>query len=98
MLPKEYRIPSPEIKRVMRRGVHAIKGAVVIISAKNNLAISRFAFIVPTKIDKRATVRNRMKRLLRERVRVLLPSLPAGRDVVIIARKKEASLDEKFYS
>lgn len=98
MLPKEYRIPSPEIKQVMRHGVRAIKGAVQIISAKNNLEISRFAFIVPTKIDKRATVRNRMKRFLRERVRVLLPGLPTGRDVVIIARKKEVSLDEKFYS
>lgn len=71
-----------------------MQGGVQIVSLKNNLEVARFAFIVPTKVDKRATVRNRIKRLLREQVRKFMPQLPIGRDVVIIAR----TYDEKVYS
>lgn len=61
---------------------------------KNNMDVSRFGFVVSKNIDKRATARNRIKRVLRERVRTLLPNLPTGKDVIIIARTK----DEKIYS
>lgn len=57
-----------------------------VVYGKNNLSVSRFAFIVSTKIDKRATVRNRIKRLLRESVRLLLPNVPHGFDVIFIAK------------
>lgn len=78
----------------MRHGVRVMRDSVKIFSLQNGLVVSRFAFVVPTSIDKRATTRNRIKRILRERVRTLLPKLPLGRDIVIIARTK----DEKAYS
>lgn len=47
----------------------------------------RFGFIVSTRIDKRATVRNRAKRVLREAVRLRLEKFPLGHDVVFVLRK-----------
>lgn len=94
MLPKAHRLPSSEIKKVMRHGERVMRDEVRIVFLKNSLGVTRFAFVVPTSIDKRATARNRIKRLLREQIRRALPQLPRGSDVVIIARSR----DEKAYS
>ena len=48
---------------------------------------SRFGFIVGTNLDKRATARNRMKRLLRESVQHLLPQIVIGTEGVFLVRK-----------
>ncbi len=48
---------------------------------------SRFAFVVPVSVDKRAVGRNRLKRLVRESVRLALPSLSPGWDGVFMVRK-----------
>ena len=47
---------------------------------------SRFGFVISKKIDKRAVVRNRIKRLLREVVRENLEKIPDGFDIVFIVR------------
>lgn len=57
------------------------------IIAPNNLPISRFAFVVGTKISKHAVDRNRIKRLLREAICHLLPTIQSGFDCIFIARK-----------
>lgn len=49
---------------------------------------SRFAFIVSTKTDKRATVRNRVKRLLSESVRNILQQIKRPVDGVVIAKRE----------
>lgn len=49
---------------------------------------SRFGFIVSNKIHKKATKRNRVKRLLREAVQMMLPEMEPGFDIVFLARKK----------
>jgi ribonuclease P protein component len=48
---------------------------------------ARFAFVVSTAVDRRATARNRMKRLLRESVRALLPRVQSKVDAVVVAKK-----------
>ena len=45
----------------------------------------RLGLAVPRSVGP-AVVRNRMKRLLREAWRELLPSVPGGRDYVLVAR------------
>jgi ribonuclease P protein component len=60
------------------------QGAITLVYKK--AATPRFTFVVSTAVDKRATVRNRMKRLLREAVRKVLPTAPRI-DGVIVARK-----------
>ena len=56
---------------------------------------TRFGFSVGRKIGKSVT-RNRVKRLLREAVRQLLPDLRVGMDVVVVARSRtgEVGLSE----
>lgn len=52
---------------------------------KNNLTEKRFAFIVSRKISKKATLRNKIKRRLREMVKLKLETIEEGIDVVLIA-------------
>lgn len=47
----------------------------------------KFAFIVSKKIDKRAVVRNRTKRVLRSAAEELIKKLEIGKNVVIISKK-----------
>lgn len=54
--------------------------------------VSRFAFLVPKKSAKRAVERNRIKRLLRESLQHLLPTLPFPIDAVMIVK---GSIEEK---
>ena len=60
---------------------------------------SRFGFSVGKKVGK-SVARNRVKRLLREAVRQLLPELRNGVDVVVIARSAagQAGLPELLHS
>lgn len=50
---------------------------------------ARLGMAVSRKVDKRAVGRNRIKRVLRETYRQLLPSLPGG-DYVVVARSAAA--------
>jgi len=87
MLPKPHRlIHDQDFKRVFRLGESFYIGQLRVKILKNNLTISRFGFIVSNKISKRAVVRNKIKRRLREIVRQKLPVLKTGYDCVIITR------------
>jgi len=92
MLPKPNRLPSYEIPHVLKHGKRITEGSLVIVYQKNSLEHSRFAFVVPTSVDKRATVRNRMKRLLREAVQSLLGQITGGLDMVTMVRRDISGL------
>lgn len=53
---------------------------------KNGLENSRFAFVVGVKVAKAAVKRNRLKRKMREVVRLQLDNIAPGYDVVVMAR------------
>ncbi len=93
MLPQANRLPTPEIRVLLGKGKRIQIPSLQLVYTKNNVTTSRFAFIVSTKIDKRATARNRIRRLLRESVRLLLPNLPSGFDVVLIVKNKNVGED-----
>lgn len=57
------------------------------------LAKPRFAFIVSTKIDKRATARNRMRRIMSESVRHLISTIQPI-DGIFIAKKNFAGFPQ----
>lgn len=94
MLPRENRLPSSEIKSVMRRGKRVSAQGVQLIFTQNSLSVSRFAFIVPKSVDKRAVVRNRIRRVVREAVRLALPAIVPGWDGVIVIRKEFSKTQE----
>lgn len=86
MLPRENRLPSPQIKTVLRRGKRVSAQGVQLIFAQNSLSVSRFAFVVPISVDKRAVGRNRVRRLVREAVRLALPAIAPGWDAVFLVK------------
>lgn len=94
MLPRENRLPSPQIKIVMRTGRRENAEVLQLIFAQNNLSVSRFAFVVPKSVDKRAVTRNRVRRILRESVRLLLPTIVPGLDGVFLVRKGSPKAQE----
>ncbi|MGA2967770.1 MAG: ribonuclease P protein component [Candidatus Levyibacteriota bacterium] len=55
---------------------------------------TRFGFVVSKKIDKRAVVRNRTKRVLREAAKHFLKDL-AGRDIIIFVKKSLSFKDKE---
>jgi ribonuclease P protein component len=63
---------------------------------ENNSDISRFGFLVGTKISKKAVKRNLVKRRLRESVRLKLDQIKPGYDVVFLTKPEivEKSYDE----
>jgi ribonuclease P protein component len=66
MLPQKYRIDSKLIPTITKRGVKADKDGVTYrLWYENDMQNPRGAFIISTKIDKRAVVRNRIKRIFR---------------------------------
>ncbi|MFZ5364661.1 MAG: ribonuclease P protein component [Patescibacteria group bacterium] len=69
------------------RGYSANSDNVIVKSLRNNSDISRFAFVISTKVDKRATKRNLIKRRLREIIRLRLKKIKPGFDLLFIAQK-----------
>lgn len=67
------------------------------ISSTETTGDSRFGFIISKKIDKRAVVRNRLKRKMAKFIEERLPKINQGFKVVIVARaqilEKEQDLD-----
>ena len=87
MLAKVNRLPSYELRKTLQSGKRINFPQVSFIYKPNGNQASRFGFVVGTNIDKRAVVRNRLKRRLRESIRLLLPKIKTGFDVIILARK-----------
>lgn len=61
----------------------------------NNLEVSRFGIVVSKKIDKRAVVRNRLKRLFRDALSDLMKSIVPGHDILIIVKKEALRKNKK---
>jgi len=55
---------------------------------KNGLSVNRFGIVVSKKIDKRAVVRNRIKRIFRETLSELNKNMVPGHDILLIAKKE----------
>lgn len=86
MLLKENRLKkNKDFKKVFKEGKGFKEDFLVLKKAKNNLKISRFGFAVSKTFFKKATLRNKIKRKLRESVRIKLNEIKKGIDVVIIA-------------
>lgn len=94
MLSKNNRLhKEKEIKSLIHRGQTFFLPEFIIKYQKNQQDSSRFTFVVSTKVDKKAVVRNRLKRQLREAIRTLLPEVVGGFDVLIIAKANALALD-----
>ena len=87
MLAKKYRLTrQKDFDNVFKKGRSFFVKEVGIKVLKNDLGYPRFGFVVSNKIAKKATERNKIKRRLREVIRLKLPKVKVGVDGVVVAR------------
>jgi len=83
---RRYRLrENEEFQKVRQEGHSWAQPLAVLCVLPNGLSHSRFGFSVSRRIGK-ATVRNRVKRVMREAVRRRMSEIPPGHDLVFIAR------------
>jgi ribonuclease P protein component len=75
------------------RGRSAASKLYVLKVKNNNLNTIRVGFIVNTKVDKRAVVRNKAKRRLRDIFIKNLHELKKGQDLLVIVQKPAANAE-----
>ena len=73
-----------DFEKVFKKGKSFKEDFLILKIISNNLEVSRFGFIVSQKISKRASLRNKIKRRLRESVRLRLLKIKKGIDGVLI--------------
>lgn len=86
MLPGKYRLTTPLARQLIKKGQRLTHKEFVLFSLNNSGQSSRAAVFVGARVAKKAVLRNRMKRLLRESVRHILPRLSPPRDLVVSLR------------
>lgn len=95
MLPRVNRLKKKkDFERVFKRGTGFKEDFLFIKIIPNHLKVSRFGFIVGEKVSKKATLRNKVKRRLREIVRVRLSKIKTGFDLALVV---EPGLENKKF-
>ncbi len=87
MLTKYNRLTKEkDFKVVFKAGKkYSLLGTGIYLKVReNNLEQSRFGFVISKKVSKKAVVRNKIKRRLREVVRIDISEIKRGVDVVVV--------------
>jgi len=85
---EEYLTKSAQYALVYQQGSSWVSSLIVMKALPNGLGLSRYGFSVSKRVGK-AVTRNRVKRLLREILR--LASVEPGWDIIFIARSAAAT-------
>lgn len=80
MLAKKFRLARRQIESLRKRGLKKNFGNIVIKSLPNRLGYSRFAVNIPATVIKKASDRNRLRRIIFEE---LSQAKPQGKDFQI---------------
>lgn len=95
MLSQIHRLTKKEdFERVKKQGKKLQGRLFGVLVLEKKEGPSRFGFIFSTKLSKKATARNRAKRVLREAVRIILPRIKPGYDILFLG--KQESLHQSF--
>ena len=95
MLAKKYRLRKKrDIEKVLKKGKSQTKDFLFLKFFANDLGKTRVGFIVSRRISTKAVVRNKIKRRLREAVKIYLPGFKSGYDLVFFARP---GIDKKTF-
>lgn len=96
MLKKTQRLTkNKEFETVLKTGKAFYCPILLVKCIKNNLTYSRLGLIVSNKISKKASQRNLIKRRIREIIRLALPKIKKGVDMVIIVSPKIINQQKK---
>jgi len=87
MLPQKNRlIKEKDFNRIHKFGNFTGENFLAIKFQRNNLEVSRFGFLVGTKISKKAVERNLVKRRLRESIHLKLNNIKPGYDIIFLTK------------
>lgn len=87
MLAREHRLrKEKDIKTLFTKGKSVFGVSCGIKMRANDLPYSRFTVVVGAKVSKKAVVRNRLRRILREEIRLCMHRLQPGFDVLLLVR------------
>ena len=86
MLAKQHRlVKQKDFEKVFKRARSYYTKRLGVKALLNQLPSNRFGIVISTKISKKATERNRLKRQIRQAARELNKELKLGFDIVIMA-------------
>ena len=95
MLSKQYRLKKKkDFDEVIKKGKFFKENFLVLKKAKNNLRWTRVGFVVSQKVAKKAVIRNKIKRRLRETVGTNLSRIRPGYDIIFFSKK---GIEEKEF-
>lgn len=83
-----------DINKVFKQGAYIAGNFIFLKFAKNNLNTNRFTFVVSSKISKKAVLRNKIKRQLREIFKKIAFKQQSGFDFLVVA--KPGIISKKF--
>ena len=83
---------NSEFRRLYSRGKSAVNSYMAVYCRRSGGPVNRLGYTVSTKLG-HAVVRNRVRRRLREIVRLSAPRLKTGWDIVIVARRRCVGAD-----
>ncbi len=92
MIPRKHKLPSNLISDVLKNGRFVYNHFFLIKYKFNTYGYSRIAVIVSTKIDKRAVIRNKLKRRILGLFSGIINKIPKPLDIVVITKKKSVYL------
>jgi ribonuclease P protein component len=89
MLPTKYRLKNRQVFSDVFKGGKSFSNEVVIIKSKSASPHSlKIGFSVGMKFSKKSSVRNKVKRWMREAVRLELKNIKKGCEIVILINPK----------
>lgn len=94
MLPNKNRLKkAKDFENVFKKGNGFKENFLICKVSSNGSDVSRFGFIISQKVSKKANVRNKLKRRLRELVKLKLTNIKKGVDGVLICQSGLEKLD-----
>ncbi|MCK4913927.1 MAG: ribonuclease P protein component [Planctomycetes bacterium] len=91
---KQRLVSNEQFKNVLANKISFRNELLTMYIARNDCGYSRLGVSVGKVYDKRAVVRNRLKRLLREAFRQNQEQIPAGFDYLLMISRKFTKLDK----
>lgn len=91
MLKKENRLKAGRLKSPTTFDLKLFNAKV----SDNDLGIPRISFVISKKIDKRATVRNRIRRKLSAGIEEILKGKRVGKDIIFYPKKEVFEAEAK---
>lgn len=83
MLQKQYRLPAA----IRLKSPSSFSTQTFFLKVgKNDLSLSRFGFVVRKSVDKRATARNKIRRVFRSCIEEMLPEIKQGYDMLFLLK------------